>query len=92
MERYSQPDELPYSEFTVNPQPDYTLPGRPLARLVPESYPSEYTHRSVKMTRSVAKIQFFFLSLVLHSQIQRELKNFHGFVRDKFNMALSDSD
>lgn len=45
MERYQSPEELPYAPFTANPQPDYTLPGRPLARLVPESYPSEYMHR-----------------------------------------------
>jgi hypothetical protein len=48
MERYQKPQELPYSSFTINPKPDYTLPGRPLARLVPESYPSEYAHRSVR--------------------------------------------
>ena len=48
MDRYQKPQELPYSPFTMNPQPDYTLPGRPLARLVPDTYPSEYMHRSVE--------------------------------------------
>ena len=47
MYRYKKPEELPYSPFTINPQPDFTLPGRPLMRLVPDSFNSEYTRRYV---------------------------------------------
>ncbi|CAF1101382.1 unnamed protein product [Rotaria sordida] len=47
MDRYKKPEELPYSPFIINPQPDYTLPGRPLARLVPDSFNSEYTRSYV---------------------------------------------
>ncbi|CAF2713630.1 unnamed protein product [Rotaria sp. Silwood2] len=47
MDRYKKPEELPYSPFTINPQPDYTLPGRPLARVVPDSFNSEYTRSYV---------------------------------------------
>jgi hypothetical protein len=45
MERYKKPEGVPYSPFIINPQPDYKLPGRPLARLVPDSFNSEYTRR-----------------------------------------------
>ncbi len=45
IERYKKPEDLSYSPFIINPQPDYTLPGRPLARLVPDSFNSEYTRR-----------------------------------------------
>ncbi|CAF3768536.1 unnamed protein product, partial [Rotaria sp. Silwood1] len=47
MDRYKKPEELPYSSFTINPQPDYTLPGRPLARVIPDSFNSEYTRSYV---------------------------------------------
>jgi hypothetical protein len=47
-ERYTKPEQSPYSSFIINPQPDYTLPGRPLARLVPDSFSSEYTRRYVR--------------------------------------------
>jgi hypothetical protein len=47
MERYKKPEELPYSPFVINPQPDFTLTGRPLARLIPDSFQSEYTRRYV---------------------------------------------
>ncbi|CAF3076749.1 unnamed protein product [Rotaria socialis] len=47
MDRYKKPEELPYSPFTINPQPDYTLPGRPLARVIPDSFSSEYTRSYV---------------------------------------------
>jgi hypothetical protein len=45
MDRYKKPEELAYSPFTINPQPDFTLTGRPLARLVPDAFNSEYTRR-----------------------------------------------
>lgn len=47
MDRYTKPAELPISPFTINPQPDFSLPGRPLARLVPDSFNSEYTRSYV---------------------------------------------
>ncbi|CAF1559346.1 unnamed protein product, partial [Adineta steineri] len=45
MDRYKKPQHVPYSDFTINPQPDFTLPGRPLARVIPDSFNSEYTRR-----------------------------------------------
>jgi hypothetical protein len=47
MSRYKKPEELPISPFIINPQPDFTLPGRPLARVVPDSFNSEYTRRYI---------------------------------------------
>jgi len=47
MSRYKKPEELPYSPFIINPQPDFTLPGRPLARVIPDSFNSEYTRSYV---------------------------------------------
>ncbi|CAF0956261.1 unnamed protein product [Adineta steineri] len=43
MDRYKKPQHVPYTDFTINPQPDFTLPGRPLARVIPDSFNSEYT-------------------------------------------------
>lgn len=47
MDRYTKPDELPYSPFIINPQPNFGITGRPLARLVPDSFNSEYTRRYI---------------------------------------------
>ncbi len=47
MDRYKKPEEIPYSPFVINPQPNFSLTGRPLARLVPDSFNSEYTRRYV---------------------------------------------
>jgi hypothetical protein len=44
-DRYRKPEQSHYSPFTINPQPDFTLTGRPLARLIPDSFNSEYTRR-----------------------------------------------
>ena len=63
MDRFTKPGELPYSPFTVNPQPDFTLTGRPLARLVPDSFNSEYSRRYVYLKESL----FLFFQFILFS-------------------------
>ena len=47
MDRYKKPEELQYSPFIINPQPDFTLPGRPSARLIPDPFNTEYTRRYI---------------------------------------------
>jgi len=44
-DRFGKPADLPIAPFIINPQPEFTLTGRPLARLVPDSFNSEYTRR-----------------------------------------------
>jgi hypothetical protein len=52
MDRYKKPEGLPYSKFIINPQPDFALSGRPLARLVPDSFNSEYARRYIYLIKS----------------------------------------
>ena len=61
MDRYKKPGDIPYSPFQINPQPDFTLPGRPLARLVPDSFNSEYTRRYISV---VCSLRF---PIIIHS-------------------------
>jgi len=47
MDRYKKPEAFLSSPFIINPQPDFTLPGRPLTRVIPDSFNSEYTRRYI---------------------------------------------
>ncbi|CAF0880755.1 unnamed protein product [Adineta ricciae] len=47
MDRYKKPEPLSCSPFTINPQPDFTLPGRPLVRVIPDTFNTEYTRSYV---------------------------------------------
>ena len=82
MDRYKKPDDLPYSPFQINPQPDFTLPGRPLARLVPDSFQSEYTRRYIFFF-SFLKFSHSRILSVISFPIQIKWRNFHGFVLGK---------
>jgi hypothetical protein len=46
-DRYKKPGGFVYSPFIINPQPNFALTGRPLARLVPDSFHSEYSRRYI---------------------------------------------
>ncbi|CAF0755657.1 unnamed protein product [Didymodactylos carnosus] len=45
MDRYKKQEGFQYSPFIINPQPDFTLQGRPLTYLEPDSLCSEYNVR-----------------------------------------------
>lgn len=87
MDRYTKPTDLPHSPYQINPQPDFTLPGRPLARLVPDSFQSEYTRRYISFHHDFfvlfSQILARILLLAISFLIRQKWKNFHGFVPGK---------
>jgi len=60
MDRYKKPAGFVYSPFIINPQPNFALTGRPLARLVPDSFHSEYSRRYIYLINLIFFIIFFF--------------------------------